>query len=183
MLVLPGPREALVSREQNSLHPKTIVSAYADRLALINERDMPEPLKLLPAALPESLLPFPIATIRHALAIFLLHRDYIAKRDMIEDAYTYLDNFIPEEEYSLYCSLQSSMAKKERLLSGDEEEMRSISNTMRMLKIRTKLIKKRRKHSIQELRSLRRIIGLPDRLSPYGEEDITEEALELEFNV
>ena len=53
---------------------------------------------------------------------------------------------------------------------------------MRMLKIRTKLIKKRRKHSIQELRSLRRIIGLPDRLSPYGEEDM-EEALELEFNV
>jgi len=171
-----------VSREQNNLHPKTIVSAYADRLALINEKDVPEPLKLLPAALPESLLPFPSTTIRHALAIFLLHRDYIGKRDMIEDAYTYLDNFIPEEEYRLYCSLQSSMAKKGRLLSGDEEEKRGISNTMRMLKIRTKLIKKRRKHSIQELRSLRRIIGLPDRLSPYGEEDM-EEALELEFNV
>lgn len=179
---MPGPREALVSKEQNSLHPKTIVSAYADQLALINEKALPEPLKLLPAALPESLLPFPLTTIRHALALFLLHRDYISKRDMIEDAYTYLDNFIPEEEYNLYKSLQGSMANKERLLSGDEEETRSISNTMRMLKIRTKLIKKRRKHSIRELRSLRRIIGLPDRLSPYGEEDV-EEALELEFSV
>ena len=170
-----------MSKEQVSLHPKTIVSAYADQLALINEKNVPEPLKLLPAALPESLLPFPPAIIRHALAIFLLHRDYIAKRDMIEDAYTYLDNFIPEEEYSLYRTLQAAMAKKGRLLSDDEEAV-SLSNTMRMLKIRTKLIKKRRKHSIQELRSLRRIIGLPDRVLPYGEEDI-EEALELEFNV
>ena len=143
---------------------------------------MAEPLELQPGALPESILPFSVTTIRHALAIFLLHRDYISKRDMIEDAYTYLDNFIPEEEYNLYCSLQRSMAKKDRFLSGDEEETRSISNTMRMLKIRTKLIKKRRKHSIQELRSLRRIIGLPDRLSPYGEDDI-EEALEFEFNI
>lgn len=171
-----------MSKKDNNLHPKTIVSAYADRLALLNEKDVPEPLKLLPAALPESVLPFPTTTIRHALAIFLLHRDYISKRDMIEDAYTYLDNFIPEEEYNLYRLLQSSMAQKGRFLSGDEEETRSISNTMRMLKIRTKLIKKRRKHSIQELRSLRRIIGLPDRLSPYGEEDI-EEALEFEFNL
>ena len=119
--MFPDPREALVSKKEINLHPKTIVSAYADQLALINEKDTPEPLKLLPAALPESILPFPQATIRHALAIFLLHRDYIAKRDMIEDAYTYLDNFIPEEEYSLYRSLQSSMAKKERLLTGDEE--------------------------------------------------------------
>jgi len=178
---VPGPREALLSKEQENLHPKTIVSAYADQLALINEKALPEPLKLLPAALPESLLPFPSATIRHALAIFLLHRDYIGKRDMIEDAYAYLDNFIPEEEYNLYKSLQSSMAKKERLLSGEEEEKRSLSNTMRMLKIRTKLIKKRRKHSIQELRSMRRIIGLPDLVAAYGEEDI-EEALELEFS-
>lgn len=171
-----------MSKEQNNLHPKTIVSAYADQLALINEKDMPEALKLLPAALPESLLPFPPTIIRHALTLFLLHQDYIGKRDIIEDAYTYLDNFIPEEEYNLYRSLQSSMAKKGRLLSGDEEETRNISNTMRMLKIRTKLIKKRRKNSMQELRSLRRIIGLPDRLLPYGEEDM-EEALELEFKV
>lgn len=178
----PDPREELVSRREINLNPKTIVSAYADQLALISEKSAPEPLKLMPAALPESVLPFPPTTIRHALALFLLHQDYIDKRDMIEDAYTYLDNFIPEEEYNLYHSLQRSMANKERLLTGDEEETRSLSNTMRMLKIRTKLIKKRRKHSIQELRSLRRIIGLPDRLSPYGEE-VMEEVLELEFNM
>lgn len=171
-----------MSKENISLHPKTIVSAYAEQLALINEKDVPEPLKLLPAALPESVLPFPQTTIRHALALYLLHRDYIGKRDMIEDAYTYLDNFIPEEEYNLYSSLQASMAKKGRLSSGGEDDVRSLSNTMRMLKIRTRLIKKRRKHSIRELMSLRRIIGLPERMYPYGEEDM-EEALELELNL
>ena len=171
-----------MSKENIGMHPKNIVSAYADQLALINENDVPEPLKLLPAALPESILPFPQTTIRHALAIFLLHRGYIQKRDMIEDAYTYLDNFIPEEEYGLYRSLQASMATKGRLNNGGEDEITSLSNTMRMLKIRTKLMKRRRKHSIQELRSLRRIIGLPDRVSPYGEEGI-EEALELELNL
>lgn len=172
-----------MSKENTSLHPKTIVSAYADQLALINEKDVAEPLKLLPAALPESMLPFPQTTIRHALALYLLHRDYIQKRDMIEDAYTYLDNFIPEEEYNLYRSLQASMANKERLSgSGGEDEVRRLSDTMRMLKIRTKLMKRRRKHSIRELRSLRRIIGLPDRMLAYGEEE-REEARELELNL
>ena len=170
-----------MSKENIGIHPKNIVSAYADQLALINENDVPEPLKLLPAALPESILPFPQTIIRHALAIFLLHRDYIRKRDMIEDAYTYLDNFIPDEEYSLYRSLQASMAMKRRL-SGGEDVARRLSDTMRMLKIRTKLMKRRRKHSIQELSSLRRIIGLPERMSPYGEEGI-EEVLELELNL
>lgn len=167
-----------MSKENISLHPRTIVSAYADKLALINEKDVPEPLKLLPVALPESILPFPHTTIRHALALYLLHSDYIKKRDMIEDAYTYLDNFIPEEEYNLYRTLQDSMAKKERL-SG-EDEVRRLSDTMRMLKIRTRLMKRRRKHSIRELRSLRRIIGLPDRMLAYSEED---EARELELNL
>lgn len=171
-----------MSKENTSLHPKTIVSAYADQLALINEKDVAEPLKLLPAALPESMLPFPQTTIRHALALYLLHRDYIQKRDMIEDAYTYLDNFIPEEEYNLYRSLQASMANKERLSGSGEDEMRRLSDTMRMLKIRTKLMKRRRKHSIRELRSLRRIIGLPDRMLAYGEEE-KEEARELELNL
>lgn len=99
---------------------------------------------------------------------------------MIEDAYTYLDNFIPEEEYNLYRSLQASMANKERLSGSGEDEVRRLSDTMRMLKIRTKLMKRRRKHSIRELRSLRRIIGLPDRMLAYDKED---EARELEFNV
>jgi hypothetical protein len=51
-----------------------------------------------------------------------------------------------------------------------------------MLKIRTKLMKRRRKYSIRELRSLRRIIGLPDRMLAYGEEE-REEARELELNL
>jgi hypothetical protein len=43
-------------------------------------------------------------------------------------------------------------------------------------------MKKRRKHAAQELRSLRRIIGLPDKAFPQDDED-SDEALELELNL
>ena len=160
------------------LHPKRIISAYGDLLALIGEKDKPEPLKLLPSTLPESMLPFPQATIRHALAIYLLHQDYIDEREIIEDAYTFLDNFIPDEEYGIFHALQSSMEKRGRLESGDKD----LSYTLMLLKARTRAIKKRRKQSAQELKSLRRIMGLAGKKSPYNEED-TEEIPELELNL
>lgn len=171
-------REVIVQTENTGLHPKSIVSAYGDLLALIGEQDKPEPLKLLPSALPESMLPFPQTTIRHALAIYLLHQDYIEERGIIEDAYTFLDNFIPDEEYSIFRALQSSMETRGRLESGDKD----LSYTLMLLKARTGAIKKRRKQSAQELKSLRRIIGLPGKKSPYSEED-TEEIPELELNL
>ncbi len=171
-------REVIVHTENTGLHPKRIVSAYGDLLALIGEQDKPEPLKLLPSALPESMLPFPQTTIRHALAIYLLHQDYIEEREIIEDAYTFLDNFIPDEEYSIFRALQSSMETRGRLESRDKD----LSYTLMLLKARTGVIKKRRKQSAQELKSLRRIIGLPVKKSPYNEEG-TEEIPELELNL
>ena len=69
-----------MSTENTNLHPRDIVSAYADLLATINENEEPEPLKLIPLALPESLLPFPSKAIRHTLAIYLLHQNYKEQR-------------------------------------------------------------------------------------------------------
>ena len=168
--------------ENTGIHPKKIVSEYGDLLAMINEQVDPEPLKILPNALPESLLPFPQTTIRHALSIYLLHQDYIEERDIIEDAYTFLDNFIPDEEYSVFRSLQTSMEKKGRLDCSEWIGDSDLSYTMILLRMRTRRMKKRRKHAAQELRSLRRIIGLPDTTFPQGDED-SDEALELELNL
>ena len=171
-----------MDREDTSLHPKNIVSAYGELLAQINEQEKPEALKLLPGALPEVLLPFPKETIRHALAIYLLHQDYIEERDIIEDAYAFLDNFIPAEEYELFLSLQESMEEKDRADAGPMKWNRDLSYAMTLLRIRTKGMKKRRKHASQELRALRRIIGLPDKIFLHSEDDV-EEALELELNL
>jgi hypothetical protein len=175
-------RDFIVQSENANLHPKKIVSEYGDLLSLINEQDNPEALKILPGALPESLLPFPQTTIRHALSIYLLHQDYIEERDIIEDAYIFLDNFIPDEEYNLFRSLQISMYEKERLDCSGWIGDTDLSRTMILLRMRTKRMKKRRKHAAHELRSLRRIMGLPDKTFPNGEEE-ADEGLELELNL
>ncbi len=175
-------RDFIVQTENVNLHPKKIVSEYGDLLSLINEEDNPELLKILPGALPESLLPFPQTVIRHALSIYLLHQDYIEERDIIEDAYTFLDNFIPDEEYSLFRSLQTTMSAKGRLdypgWVGDTD----LSEAMILLRVRTRRLKKRKKHAAQELKSLRRIIGLPDKIFPQGDDE-ADEAQELELNL
>jgi len=171
-----------VQTENANLHPKKIVSEYGDLLSLINEQDNPEPLKILPGALPESLLPFPQTIIRHALSIYLLHQDYIEEREIIEDAYAFLDNFIPDEEHDLFRSLQNSMSAKGRLdysgWAGDTD----LSYAMMLLRMRTRHMKKRKKQAAHELKSLRRIIGLPDKIFPQGGED-AEETQELELNL
>lgn len=170
--------------EDTSLHPKKIVSAYGDLLAQINEQDKPEALRLLPGALPESRLPFPPETIRHALAIYLLHQEYIDERDIIEDAYAFLDNFIPDEEYGLFRGLQTSMEEREGSEFRPAGNGRDPSYTIVLLRLRTKKMKKRRKQAAKELKSLRRIIGLPDKALLCGDEDMDEgQEQELELNL
>ena len=180
--VYQRPRNFILQTENANLHPKKIVSEYGDLLSLINEQDNPESLKILPGALPESILPFPQTTIRHALSIFLLHQDYIEEREIIEDAYAFLDNFIPDEEYNLFRSLQGKMSSKGRLDPGGSIDDTDLSYAMILLRMRTRRMKKRRKHAAQELRSLRRIIGLPDKAFPQDDED-ADEVLELELNL
>ncbi|MFA9407329.1 MAG: hypothetical protein ACERKJ_00670 [Candidatus Dadabacteria bacterium] len=128
-------------------------------------------MKLIPLALPESLLPFPSKTIRHALAIYLLHQNFKEQRNVIEDAYIYLDNFIPDEEYNLFHSLQASMSTKGRLEERANDRNIKMLETMNGLRLRTQNIRTRKEESIEELNALRRIMNLPDDIS---ESDINE---------
>jgi len=168
------------------LHPRKIVSGYADLLASINENEQPEPLKLIPLALPESLLPFPSKTIRHALAIYLLHQNLQDKRNAIEDAYIYLDNFIPDEEYNLFHSLQASMSIKGRLEERSNNKHIKTLEIMNRLRIRTQNIRIKKEESIEELNALRRIMNLPDNISENDMNDFdstNEEVQELALNL
>ncbi|MGB2692159.1 MAG: hypothetical protein WBB48_04320 [Thermodesulfobacteriota bacterium] len=168
------------------MHPREIVSGYADLLASINENEQPEPLKLIPFALPESLLPFPSTTIRHALAIYLLHQNFKDKRNAIEDAYIYLDNFIPDEEYNLFHSLQASMSIKGRLEERASNKHIKTLEIMNRLRTRTKKIRTRKEESIEELNALRRIMNLPDDISEMDMDDFSstnEEVQELALNL
>ena len=167
-----------MSSENNILHPREIVSAYADLLASINESRNSEPLNIIPKALPESLLPFPYTTIKHALAIYLLHQNYNKQRDVIEEAYIYLDNFIPDDEYNLFLMLQSS---RERL--GDQSNIIEMLDIMNRLQIRTQSINIRKEESIEELNALRRIMGLPDSLSDLEITSDHEKPQELRLNI
>ncbi len=175
-----------MNSENNILHPRDIVSAYADLLASINENKESEPLKLIPSALPESLLPFPSKTIRHALAIYLLHQNYKQKRAIIEDAYIYLDNFIPDEEYNLFYSLQFSMSPKGRLEDGTSKRIVQMLDVMNKLRIRTQNIRIRKEDSVEELNALRRIMNLPEYLSDLNIDESNthkEEIQELRLNI
>ncbi|MEK6223736.1 MAG: hypothetical protein N2A97_02585 [Thermodesulfobacteriales bacterium] len=143
-------------------------------------------MKLIPLALPESLLPFPSKTIRHALAIYLLHQNFKEQRNVIEDAYIYLDNFIPDEEYNLFHSLQASMSTKGRLEERANDRNIKMLETMNGLRLRTQNIRTRKEKSIEELNALRRIMNLPDDISKIdinefdsAQEEVQELALNL----
>lgn len=154
-----------LSSENSTLHPRQIVSAYAELISSINENKEQEPLKIIPSALPESLLPFPSTTIRHALAIYLLHQNYTDQREIIEDAYIYLDNFIPDDEYNLFHMMQSSMNTKVHLEDRSNKKIVEMLDVMNRLRTRTQNIIIRKEESIDELNALRRIMNLPDNLS------------------
>ena len=160
-----------MTTENTKIHPREIVSAYADLLANINEKEKLEPLKLIPLALPESLLPFPSRTIRHALAIYLLHHYYAKQRDIIEDAYLYLDNFIPDEEYNLFHSLQTSMGTRVEINKSSDNKVVHLLDTMKRLRMRTEGIRTRKEESLEELNALRRIMDLPDTLVDIDSEE------------
>lgn len=131
-------------------------------------------------------MPFPSTTIRHALAIYLLHQNFKDKRDAIEDAYIYLDNFIPDEEYNLFHSLQASMSIKGRLEERANSKHIKTLEIMNRLRTRTQKIRIRKEESIEELNALRRIMNLPDDISEMDMDDFSstsEEVQELALNL
>ncbi len=141
---------------------RDIVIAFGDIL----EREDVEELTLVPSALPESLLPFPKGVIRHAIAQLLLRETSPDRRSILEEAYLYLDNFIPDQEYELFYPLDTSI-RDARTDNSDnpgsvEEIISKNTQLVQMINEKVESMKLRNAQANEELRSLRRIIGLPD---------------------
>ncbi len=139
-----------------------IVIAFGDIL----EREDVEELTLVPSALPESLLPFPKGVIRHAIAQLLLRETSPDRRSILEEAYLYLDNFISDQEYELFYPLDTSIRDARTDNSDDpgrvEEIISKNTQLVQMINEKVESMKLRNAQANEELRSLRRIIGLPD---------------------
>ncbi len=141
---------------------RDIVIAFGDIL----EHEDVEELTLVPSALPESLLPFPKGVIRHAIAQLLLRETSPDRRNILEEAYLYLDNFIPDQEYELFYPLDTSIRDARTDNSDDpgrvEEIISKNTQLVQMINEKVESMKLRNAQANEELRSLRRIIGLPD---------------------
>jgi hypothetical protein len=141
---------------------RDIVIAFGDIL----EREDVEELTLVPSALPESLLPFPKGMIRHAIAQLLLRVTSPDRRSILEEAYLYLDNFISDQEYELFYPLDTSIRDARTDNSDDpgrvEEIISKNTQLVQMINEKVESMKLRNAQANEELRSLRRIIGLPD---------------------
>lgn len=143
---------------------RDIVIAFGDIL----EREDVEELTLVPSALPESLLPFPKGVIRHAIAQLLLRETSPDRRSILEEAYLYLDNFISDQEYELFYPLDTSIRDARTDNSDDpgrvEEIISKNTQLVQMINEKVESMKLRNAQANEELRSLRRIIGLPDEM-------------------
>jgi hypothetical protein len=140
-----------------------IVIAFGNVL----EQEDIEELTLVPSALPESLLPYPKSVIRHAIVQLLLKETSFDRRSILEEAYLYLDNFIPNQEYELFYPLDASIraARGDSQADNSQEIAEIVSkNTELMQKVNTTIesIKNRTEQANEELKALRRISGLPN---------------------
>jgi hypothetical protein len=132
------------------------------------ERQDIKPLALVSSALPESLLPFPKAVIRHAIAQLLLREMSPERRSILEEAYLYLDNFIPDQEYDLFYPLDVSVraTRGDSSLDSSNEVSENISKKnelMQRVNAKIESMKYRIAEAYEELKALRRISGLPDK--------------------
>ena len=141
---------------------RDIVIAFGDIL----EREDVEELTLVPSALPESVLPFPKGVIRHAIAQLLLRETSPDRRSILEEAYLFLDNFISDQEYELFYPLDASIRDARTDNPDDPSRVEEIISKniqlVQMINEKVESMKLRNAQANEELRSLRRIIGLPD---------------------
>jgi len=84
----------------------------------------------------------------------------------LEEAYLYLDNFISDQEYELFYPLDTSI-RDARTDNSDnpgsvEEIISKNTQLVQMINEKVESMKLRNAQANEELRSLRRIIGLPD---------------------
>ncbi|MGH7889369.1 MAG: hypothetical protein ACRENF_02315 [Thermodesulfobacteriota bacterium] len=148
--------------------PRDVVLAFAELL----QREDYEPSGSAPYALPQSLLPFPKNVIRHAIALLLLSEKRIDRRKVLEEAYIYLDRFIPDDEFELFYSFGRSLgegavsditAKESQSTPPGYGISQKVEKTIRSMRDRGD-------QAMEEVRALRRIMGLADDLSDLVEE-------------
>jgi len=148
--------------------PRDVVLAFAELL----QREDYEPSGSAPSALPQSLLPFPKNVIRHAIALLLLSEKRMDRRKVLEEAYLYLDRFIPDDEFELFYSFGRPLSEG-TASDGTVKESQPIHPTYGISQKVEKTIKAmrdRRDQAMEEVRALRRIMGLVDDLSDLAEE-------------
>jgi hypothetical protein len=117
-------------------------------------------------------LPFPKDVIRHAIALLLLSEKDRDRRKVLEEAYLYLDRFISDDEYELFYSFDKSfresstpddLVKKAQLIPQSVGMSQRVNATI-------KVMIERKEQAMEEIRALRRIMGLSDDLSDLTEE-------------
>ncbi len=148
--------------------PRDVVLAFAELL----QREDYEPSGSAPSALPQSLLPFPKNVIRHAIALLLLSEKRKDRRKVLEEAYLYLDRFIPDDEFELFYSLGRSL-REGSTYDGTVKESQSIppgDGISQKVEETIKAMRDREDRAMEEVRALRRIMGLTDDLSDLAEE-------------
>lgn len=142
---------------------RDIVKAFAEVL----DRDDLEPLDLVPSALPESLLRYPKSLIRRSIALLLLEEIDMDRRQILEESYLFLDNFIADQDYKLFYSYDKSTddIPQSKNLERKPLNLPSKAEVMKKAERTNQCIKERWEQALEEIKVLRRIMGLSDDLS------------------
>jgi hypothetical protein len=147
----------------NDKTARDIVKAFAEVL----DRDDLEPLDSVPSALPESLLRFPKSLIRRSIALLLLEETDMDRRQILEESYLFLDNFIADQDYKLFYFYDKSTddIAQSKNLERKPLNLPSKAEVMKKAQHTNQRIKERWEQALEEIKVFRRIMGLPDDLS------------------
>ncbi len=147
-----------MNENKEPFNPKYILSRFGDYLIELEEKKEGGEPSSLHDLYPETSLPFPVNTVRRAIAVFLLDNNYIGeKRVVIEKVYIELSKYIPEEEYNLIASLERDGRVSDGTIGGGWQLAEKVKEIGRR-------VDERRGFALEELRSLRRISGIEDDL-------------------
>jgi hypothetical protein len=147
----------------NDKTARDIVKAFAEVL----DRDDLEPLDSVPSALPESLLRYPKNLIRRSIALLLLEETDMDRRQILEESYLFLDNFISDQDYKLFYFYDKSTddIAQPQNLERKPLNLPSKAEVMKKAQRTNQRIRERWEQALEEIKVFRRIMGLPDDLS------------------
>ncbi|HWP91091.1 MAG TPA: hypothetical protein VNN20_02695 [Thermodesulfobacteriota bacterium] len=147
----------------NDKTARDIVKAFAEVL----DRDDLEPLDSVPSALPESLLRYPKNLIRRSIALLLLEETDMDRRQILEESYLFLDNFISDQDYKLFYFYDKSTddIAQSQNLERKPLNLPSKAEVMKKAQRTNQRLRERWEQALEEIKVFRRIMGLPDDLS------------------